>query len=437
MFSWDDMIEILLEKVKRVGAAAEVFHSERSVIEVSFEAGRLKTAERKRMLGIGLRVIHEGRLGFAATSDESRLDDLVANAMASARFGKEARFEFPASDVMPAKASFDSAVEAYGTAEAVAEGKRAVESLRSGSPKGLTDVGIASSVTTVRILNTSGLDVSYRGTGFRHFVTSIIVEGDSILWISEGGEYGTLDIRTDAYVDTISGLARKAEVKSPKISGKLPVIFVAHEMPNLLETVELGVNGRRLIKGDSPLIGREGEKVLGSVTLTDDPFRESAPGSRPFDDEGVPSRKTVLFEEGVFRSFLFDMDTAAQAGRPGTASASRGMLSAPTVGISNLVMAPGDSDLETMIRETREGVIVHGVLGGGQSNLLAGDFALNVMLGFLIREGEVRGRLVDTMISGNVYDAFQSIAASGREARPAGNIFVPDVTFSELFISSR
>jgi PmbA protein len=100
-------------------------------------------------------------------------------------------------------------------------------------------------------------------------------------------------------------------------------------------------------------------------------------------------------------------------------------------------MGTGDSDLETMIRETGEGVIVHGVLGGGQSNLLAGDFALNIMLGFLIRGGEIQGRLVDTMVSGNVYDAFRAVAASGRETQPVGASFLPDVKFSELSISSR
>ncbi len=431
------MMERILEMARARGAAAEVFHSGRTVVEVSFEAGKLKTAERKRMLGIGLRVIHEGRVGFAATSDEPRLDTLVENALASARFGKEARFAFPGFPGTEEAATFDPKVESYGPPEAIAEGKRAIEALRECCPKALTDVGIAATVTTVRIANTAGMDASYRSTDFRHSITSVLVEGDSILWIGEGDHYGALDVRTDEYVRKISGLARKAETTAPKVSGKLPVIFVAHELPSLLESVELGVNGRRLVKGDSPLIGREGEPVLGNVTLTDDPFRAGAPGSRPFDDEGTPSQRTPLFENGVFRSFLFDLDTAAQAERTSTGNAARGMLTAPSIGASNLVMGTGESDLDSMIRDTGEGVIVHGVLGGGQSNLLAGDFALNVMLGFLVRGGEIQGRLVDTMVSGNVYEAFRSVAASGREVQPVGASFLPDVKFSELSISSR
>lgn len=433
------MIETILDKVKRRGGSGEVFQTERTSSEISFEAGKLKNAEQKKVFAIGLRVIHEGRIGFSSTTDPDRAEDLVENALASSRFGKEVHFEFPGTTkpVGAASATFDPAVETYSPEQAVREGKRAVNMLKERCPKGLTDLNISTAVTSIRIANTSGFDASYFSTDFRHYITFVVVEGDSILWISDGNHFGTLDIRTDAYITKIAELAILAEKKAPKVSGILPVIFTAQEMPNLVQAFELGVNGRRLVKGDSPLIGREGEKMLGEITLTDDPFLAGAPGSRPFDDEGMPSQRTILFEDGIFKSFLFNLDTAAQAGRISTASAQRGLLTAPVAGTSNLVMSSGKSSLEEMIRSIDEGVIVHGVLGGGQSNLLAGDFALNIMLGFLINKGEITGRLIDTMVSGNAYQAFGSISELGLEVKPAGSIFVPDVLFSSLSISSR
>jgi len=266
---------------------------------------------------------------------------------------------------------------------------------------------------------------------------SVIVEGDSILWITDGGHYGSLDIRTDEYIKKISDLAAKAETKAPKISGTLPVLFTAQEMPNLIRSIELGVNGMRLLKGDSPLINREGQKVLGDVTLFDDPTIDNAPGSSPFDDEGVPSLINVLFKDGVFKTFLFNLDTAAKTGHSSTASASRGMLSTPVISTSNLVMNAGKSSFDEMVSGMDEGVVVYGVLGGGQSNLLAGDFALNIMLGFLVRKGEIAGRLLNTMVSGNVYRAFGDISAMSSDVKPVGSLFVPDVLFSELPLSSR
>jgi PmbA protein len=113
------------------------------------------------------------------------------------------------------------------------------------------------------------------------------------------------------------------------------------------------------------------------------------------------------------------------------------MLTQPQIGTSNLVLSGGTSDLGTMIKDINEGVIVYDVLGGGQSNLIAGDFAFNVMLGFLIRNGEIIGRLPDTMLSGNIYDAFGNIASMGSEVKPVGSVFTPDLMFAELSISGR
>ncbi len=431
------MIEKILESAKRKVDSAEVFYTETEENEITFEAGKLKNADRKSISGWALRVIYEGRVGFSSTTDPDRIEDMIENARASARFGKEAAFEFPPAKEIPEVKVFDTAVETYSPGDAVEEGKRAIDVLCETCPKGLTDLSISTSVDTVRIANTTGLDISYRSTGFTHYIISNIIEGDSILWIWDGGHYGNLTVKTEEYVKKIAELALKAETKAPSTSGVMPVIFTAEQMPNILQAVELGINGMSMVKGDSPLIGREGEPVLGSITLTDDPFIPGAPGSRPFDDEGVPSRRNVLFEDGVFQSFLFDLNTAADAGRSTTSSADRRMLSSPVIETSNIVMSTGESSLEEMITGINRGVIVYDVIGGGQSNLLAGDFAVNIMLGFLIRNGEIAGRLVDTMVSGNVYDSFGAVSAMSSKTTQAGALFVPDVMFSELSVSGK
>ncbi|MBN1293259.1 MAG: TldD/PmbA family protein [Candidatus Latescibacteria bacterium] len=431
------MIEKILDKVSRNVDSAEVFAVETSNMDVTFESGKLKNAEYKGISGIALRVIKNGRIGFSSSTDPERFNEMVEHACASSKFGKKVEFEFPCQ--LPAEEiiTFDPAIESFTPQKAVEEGQKAVHELLGSVPKGLTDVHISASTGNVRIANTSGLDISYRVSGFDHAVTSVIIDGDSILWIGDGGSYGTLDIRTDEYIKKISGLAKMAKKKAPRSSGKMPVIFTAQEMPNILQSIELGVDGKRLLKGDSPLIGREGENILGRITITDDPFKKGAPASRPYDDEGVPSRRNVLFENGQFKSFLFDLDTAQKTGNVTTASAERGSLSTPSIGISNLVMSPGNSSLDEMIADIAEGVIVYGVLGGGQSNLLAGDFALNIMLGFLVSGGEIKGRLIDTMVSGNVYSAFKSVVSMGSQLHEVGSLFIPDVLFPELSISGR
>jgi PmbA protein len=434
------MIEKLLETAKRKADSAEVFVTETSEIAVNFESGALKSVERKSSYGIGLRIIRDGRIGFSSSTDPDRADDMIENAIACARYGKEVEFEFPgiSEKAEPCRVNtFDPAIETFSPETAVREGHRTVEMLKELYPKGMTYTEISSTVSNMRIINTSGLDISYRDTDFSQHVTSVIVDGDSILWIGDGGHFGTLDMRTEEYVRKVADLAVKAETPAPKISGSLPVIFTANEMPTLLKSIEMGVDGRRLLKGDSPLIGKTGETVLGNVTITDNPCIDHAPGSRPFDDEGVSSKTNILFKNGVFQDFLFDLDTASKTGHAPTASAHRGMLTIPGIGSSNMIMSGGSSDLDTMISSINEGIIVYEVLGGGQSNLLAGDFAVNIMLGFLIKGGEIAGRLPDTMLSGNIYNAFGNISSMGSEVKPAGTVFTPDVMFSELPISGR
>ncbi len=431
------MLERILDQAKRRGASAELFITERFESEVFIEAGNLKNAERKRRIGIGLRVIDNGRIGFAASSDESRGDELLNRAISSARFGKEAKFSFPGNTAGTNVNTFDPAIESFDPDAAAKEGMRAVDAIRVECPEGLTDVSLSSTSATFRLLNTEGLDICWKGTEFSHWVTTVIVEGDSILWVTDGGSYGILDIRTDEYVRSIADLVRKSRVKAPRVSGEMPVFFAAREMPNLLQAIEMGVNGRRLVKGDSPLAGREGEKILGHVTLVDDPLIAGAPGSRPCDHEGTPSKRNPLFENGVFRSFLFDLDTASKSGHKPTGNAIReGLFAPPSSGITNLVMSPGTMDADDCIAGMREGVAVYGVLGGGQSNLLAGDFALNVMLGFYIRDGEFCGRVTDTMVSGNIYQEFSNCAPCS-VVKPSGAVFAPDVLFDRLSVSGR
>ncbi|MCD6081388.1 TldD/PmbA family protein, partial [candidate division WOR-3 bacterium] len=79
----------------------------------------------------------------------------------------------------------------------------------------------------------------------------------------------------------------------------------------------------------------------------------------------------------------------------------------PTPGFNNMVIEAGNTSIDDMIKDTKRGILIYGVIGGGQSNVLAGDFSVNVGLGFLIDNGEIVGRVKDTMVAGNFYELFR------------------------------
>jgi PmbA protein len=222
------------------------------------------------------------------------------------------------------------------------------------------------------------------------------------------------------------------------VTGTYPVIFMPTAVPDLLYPLTVGVNGKQLEKGVSPLIDKTGQQLLDAkITITDNGLRDFGIGSGPFDAEGMPRRRNVLFDRGVFTGFLFDLATAAACRTQSTGSAGRDYTSQPQPGTSNLELAPGDARFEETLAGISEGLLVYDCIGGGQSNVLAGGVALNVSSGFRIGNGKVAGRVKDTLIAGNVYEMFKSVAAVGSAVRDLGTYHVPFLMFVGLKVATR
>jgi PmbA protein len=182
-----------------------------------------------------------------------------------------------------------------------------------------------------------------------------------------------------------------------------------------------GFSGKAVLQGSSPLVGKLGERVLDPrLSVWDEPTWPYSPGSRMCDDEGVPARRLPLVEKGVIASYLYDLQTAAQAGTNSTGSAHRGLGSAPSPGSSVVVIGEGDVLYSDMLKSISSGLVVERLLGAGQSNVLGGDFNANVLLGFRIDGGVVTGRVKNAVISGNVYSTLKEISGIGQESHWVG-----------------
>jgi PmbA protein len=212
----------------------------------------------------------------------------------------------------------------------------------------------------------------------------------------------------------------------------MPVIFTPEGMKVLLLALALGVDGKNVVLGSSPLAGKLGKKIAhDSFTITDNPLIDYAGNSGMYDGEGVPHQFTPLIEDGILKNFLYDLDTA---GRAGAKSTGNGVGCSPT----NLVIKEGDTAYEDMVKHTREGLIVHDVLGLGQGNPMSGEFSVNLYLGYKIENGEIVGRVKDVMLAGNTYDALKNIAAIGDTAEWAGgSLLTPPVQIAKLSVVAK
>ncbi len=428
--------EKVLELALKQTPSVEVLYDEGETRSVSFENNKLKYVNTKSIRGIGLRVIKDGRIGFSSTTDFRKPEKLVANAIESAKFGQTAAFEFPPKKNFPKVAVFDQGVVDYPIHKCVDIGKEAIEKALSVNSSYECSIGMGKGHGMRRLINSKGLDISIDSTSFGIGIEILEVKGQSLLSIGEGESSKGLVTNLNKHVDKALKDLKLAQKELKLKTGAYPVVVTAKAMGNLLATFETGCNGKLVQKGASPLTNRLGEKIIDErVNIYDDATIDMADSSYPWDGEGIPSQRTPLFERGILKNYLFDLQTAGIMKLMSTGNGGRSFSSQPSPGNSNIVVEPGNMPFEVMIKDVKYGVLVDQVLGGGQSNILAGEFSVNIDLGYLIENGEVVGRVKDCMIAGNVFEEFNNIVAIGNKAEWHGSTKVPPFYFKAMNIA--
>ena len=432
------MEDKILSLARARGAKAEVFRADENRTVVEFRANEFHSQETRLTRGYGLRVVKNGRVGFSSSSNPDVVEELVGAALDTAEFGKPCRFDFPGPGPKPAVRTFDNRVIVLPALKMMEWGRELVEAVRARVPALKLDVTIARTYREAVVVNSAGLNTRFSRAVLELYATGLVVS-EGLVWISE---YENLSSGAapsiGAIADRIEERAVLARSRARLATGTYPVIFMPTAVPDLLYPFVVGVNGKQLEKGTSPLIDKTGQRLLDErITIADNGLRDFGAASGPFDAEGVPRRRTALFDRGVFSGFLFDLATAGACGTESTGSAGRDYTAQPQPGRSNVELAPGAARYEETLAGISEGLLVYDCIGGGQSNVLAGDVALNVSSGFRIENGKVAGRVKDTMIGGNVYEMFRNIAAVGDTARDLGTYRVPFVMFSGLKVATR
>lgn len=433
-------LEELLEKATRVSQDAEVYHVRHRDEPVLFEANRLKLVETRESSGVALRIVKDGRIGLASASGIGNADGLIDRALEMAPFGPEARLEFPSRRDFSSVEVYDPETESLPVEDMINAGQIAIDRLIGRSPDLLCDVTVSKGVNTVTIINSRGGYASYTKSIFSASVHGTIVNGTDMLFVWDGKSSCHPLLDTSEIVSTIEGQLEISRNIVPATVGQVPVILTPRGVAGaLLSPLLSGLNGRTVLLGASPLVGKRGEPMMDErFSLWDEPTFPYSPGSRMCDDEGIPAKRLPLVERGVISDFFYDLQTAAQAGTESTGSAHRGLSTLPAPGASVVMVAEGDTPYRDMIRDAKTGLVVERLLGAGQSNILGGDFNANVLLGYLIQNGSVVGRVKNTLISGNVYTALKNILAIENESYwVGGSLRTPALCLGNVSVATK
>ena len=433
-------LEALLDRASRLAQEAEVFSVQHRDEPVLFEANRLKLVETRESSGVALRIIKDGRIGFSSTSDLRDMDGLLNNALEMVPFGPEARLGFPSHRTFTPVEVYDPETEAVPLDRMVDVCQAAIDRLTGHTPDLLCDASVSKGVTTLTLLNSKGGSASYTKSGFSVFLHGTIVKGTDMLFVWDGRSSCRPVLDTAPIEDTMRQQLEYSRNVVAAPTGQIPVLFTPRGVAGaLLSPLMSGFSGKAVLQGSSPLVGKQGQTLLDTrLNVRDEPAIPYAPGSRMCDDEGIPATELALIDEGAIGRFLYDLQTAAQAGTESTGSAHRGLNSLPSPGTSVITVGEGDVSYEDMVASIKDGLIVEHLLGAGQSNILGGDFNANVLLGYRVQDGRVTGRVKNTVISGNVYTALKNIEALEKESHwVGGSLKTPAFTLHNVSVAAK
>ena len=358
-------LESLLERAAKVSGQAEVYHVQHRDEPVLFEANRLKLIETRQSSGVALRIIKDGRIGFSSATGSRDGDSLITNALEIAPFGPEAKLSFPPHHVFPPVEVYDPRTESLPLDDMIEMGQSAIDRLREADTELLCDASVSRGVTTMTVLNSNGGSASYTKSVFSVFLHGNIVKDDDMLFVWDGKSSCSPILDLSEIVQTIRQQLEISRKIVPAPVGQVPVVFTPRGVAGaLLGPLLAGFNGKTVLQGASPLVGKLGEQLLDEgLSLWDEPTLPYAPGSRMCDDEGTATRKLALIDRGVVTSYVYDLQTAAQAGTESTGSAHRGLSTLPAPGTSVVVVSEGDTSYQDMIKDIKDGLVVENLLG--------------------------------------------------------------------------
>lgn len=427
----EESAEQLLELAMRSGAeAAEVFQSYSLSRPVFFEANRLKQLESSQSEGIALRLWREGCPGLAVAYGPVEPQSLVDRAIALSQLNQPETIELAETS----KNHYPDLGEAVEVERLVEWGKEAISLIREGYPEILCNAEWECDAETTRLINSQGLDCGYTDTTLSCYASAEWVRGDDFLSVADGQtQRGNLDPASLAQ-QIIQRLEwSKTNIAVP--SGRIPVLFTAKAADMLWGTLQAALNGKQVVERASPWSDRLGQAVTSAdLTISQEPT--AGPFSCPFDDEGAPTRPITFIQDGILQLFYTDRTIGRILSSGTTGNGFRpGLGSYPTPGLFNFVIQPGTKSLLELIAKLGTGIIVDQMLGGGAG--ISGDFSVNVDLGFWVEQGQVVGRIKDTMVAGNVYTALKNLVELGGDADWNGSCYTPSVIVEGLSTTGR
>lgn len=444
-----EALEVATAAAGRAGNGEEVeaFVQDLTQTDVTVYAGRVESLKSARTRGLGVRVVSQGRLGYAWSADLS--DEAVRKTVEDARANAAVATPDEANALpRPAKGKEDLPIFDPSAPEVPADRKVGIAlDLEARVLKGddrirsVESTDYADFIGHVAVASTAGIGVAWSQSACWCVTRAIAGDGDE----SQSG-FGLSIARHPENLD-LDEAAADAVLRSTRLLGakkvptaKVPAVFDPQATAALLQVLAAAASAEQVVKGRSLFIGKIGEPIGSEhLTIVDDGTLPDGVYTSPYDAEGVPTSRTSIVENGTLRSYLHNAWSALRMGVASTGNARRpSFRSTPGIAPTNFVVTPGKRGQEELVGSLDDGFYVQDLMGIHSGvNPISGDFSVGAT-GLWIKGGSFGQPVREVTVASTVFDLLKGVIELGSDVKvlPFGAGYAaPSVVIGEVTVA--
>lgn len=425
------MFDRIVKECRRTFDAWELVNFKTENTSVGYEAGKLKEINSTDRNGYALRAVKDGKLAYGVTYKPDGAKELVDAVLGNIPYGSLCEIDFAGRSPCKSPKIRSKQTRELDINKMIDMGKELLDPLKPLDKDATIGTGVGKTNLKVRIRTSSHFDDTFERDEISYGAYIQLTKDDNML--SVGDNYSGIkpEKPVEKIVDKIKTQFEWGKTNVPAKSGKYKVLFSADAFADAISILLSSFSGRNVFRGVSPFVGKLGQSIFDKrITLTDDGLMDFAPESSPFDHEGTPMQTTKLVKDGKLVGFLLDLEAATKLKmKPnGKAFKRAGFYGGfdldpvPAIGPSTIRLEPGKLHTDELIETIRDGIYIDSLLGTMMGNALTGMLSGNINLGFVVKNGEVVGRIKDAMLSINLFESLKSclIDLSSDMTRTAG-----------------
>lgn len=442
----ESTLAAVLDRAARAGAvAADAVMVESSAFAAGVRLGEIEKLTDARERRLGLRVFVGSSSAIAATADLSPagLERFAADTVALARVtAADPVAGLPDRTALatdrPDLDLWDEAATAPNPDDALAKARTAEGAALAVDPRLSNSEGaeFSQDASTIAYASSLGFAGSYRRSSFHLGVEPVATADGGMqrdFWYARSRHLAALEDPTAIGKRAAARTLRRLGARRVKTQ-EAPVIFESTVAVSLLGHLAGAVTGQSLYRGTSFLLGRLGDTIASPLmTVVDDGRMARGHGSRPFDAEGLPTRRNVVVDRGVLKSYLLDSYSARRLELTSTGNAARSIGDSPSASPTNFYLEAGTHTPEEIIASVERGLLVTELIGFGV-NPVTGDYSRGAA-GLWIEHGEVVHPVEEITIAGNLLDMFRDIEMVGNDLEFRGAMAAPTLKIRTLTIA--